>query len=358
MGRVSTKRPRVPEADRNRVLMLRGGKMTFKKIAQKLHYDPSTVRRIYLKFEKTGSIRDRPRSGRPRKLTDRERRALVFSFLKDRFISTSQASEYATESGLPQISQRSIQRYLKAYRMHSYMPSLVPKFTPAHCRARREFSRKYQSIGLENFRRFIYSDEAMFERLGHGKRQRVWDRRRKQLTDRRTVGVTKFGGGKIMVWAAISYFGLHGVVRIRGTMNSAAYLDLLKAQLDPILANHFGARQLHPARTRAIFIHDNASCHVANIVKNWLQVQQCGHIHIPPNSPDLNPIEHVWALFKNEVYSRKECANLEELWATIEIVAEEVRNSDEWLRKIRNLIDSMPARVLAVRKSKGKATRY
>lgn len=43
---------------------------------------------------------------------------------------------------------------------------------------------------------------------------------------------------------------------------------------------------------------DNASFHKSAKVKELIEQVGCRLIYLPPYSPDLNPIEHVWANLK------------------------------------------------------------
>ena len=74
----------------------------------------------------------------------------------------------------------------------------------------------------------------------------------------------------------------------------------------------------------------------------------------PPQSPDLNLIEHLWQHLKKKLaeYETKSCGILE-LWERVEV---------EW-NKIPvdiciNLIESMPRRIAEVLKVKGGYTKY
>ncbi len=76
------------------------------------------------------------------------------------------------------------------------------------------------------------------------------------------------------------------------------------------------------------------------------------HSHWPPHSPDLNPIENLWATLKEKIYWRNP-----RTIAELKKVAQE-----EWkkipMSRIQTLVDSMENRLAAVRRAKGGTTRY
>ena len=51
-----------------------------------------------------------------------------------------------------------------------------------------------------------------------------------------------------------------------------------------------------------IFMHDNAPVHTACIIKQILEELHIQVMLWPPYSPDLNPIENLWAIMKQEIY--------------------------------------------------------
>lgn len=54
----------------------------------------------------------------------------------------------------------------------------------------------------------------------------------------------------------------------------------------------------------SIFMHDNTRVYIVTIVKELLQGIGIEVMLWPPYSPDLNPIENLWALLKAEIYRR------------------------------------------------------
>ena len=62
--------------------------MSARDVARHFQRDESTIRRLLNRFQQTGNVADRPRSGRPRKTTLRKDRFLTTSSRRKRFLSS------------------------------------------------------------------------------------------------------------------------------------------------------------------------------------------------------------------------------------------------------------------------------
>lgn len=100
------------------------------------------------------------------------------------------------------------------------------------------------------------------------------------------------------------------------------------------------------------FQHDNDPKHTAYDVRMWLAHHIKHTLPHPPQSPDLNPIEHLWEELDRRVKKRAISTKAELKVALME----------EWqnigAETTQKLVSSMPNRLEAVIKQKGLATKY
>ena len=112
-----------------------------------------------------------------------------------------------------------------------------------------------------------------------------------------------------MVAGGISEYGLSNLVFCSGTMNNFSYkqfLLFLKKDMDNLKEKNLLEKDL-------IFQQDNASCHKSKESLEAIEVLFGDNkIWWPANSPDLSPIETVWAILKREL-SKTKNSNLNEL---------------------------------------------
>ena len=85
------------------------------------------------------------------------------------------------------------------------------------------------------------------------------------------------------------------LVMFEGIMNSEFYQEILATSLIPFIQEQF------PESHR--LMQDNDPKHVSKSTVNWMQERGINWWKTPPESPDLNPIENVWAAMK--MYLRK-----------------------------------------------------
>ncbi len=139
--------------------------------------------------------------------------------------------------------------------------------------------------------------------------------------------------------------GTGRLVAIEGKMNAAKYRDILDENLLQ------SAQDLRLGR-RFTFQQDNDPKHTAKITKEWLHNNSVTVLEWPSQSPDLNPIEHLWRDLEMAVHQRLP-SNLTELERS-------ARRNGSGIPKSRceKLVASFPKRLMAVLNQKGASTKY
>jgi transposase len=103
-----------------------------------------------------------------------------------------------------------------------------------------------------------------------------------------------------------------------------------------------------------IFMHENAPIHKAKLVSDFLAENSILALEWPAQSPDINPIENMWAVLKarrarkKSTPTSKKCLidEMTDLWSE---TSESFRH---------NLSNSLPKRLLEIIKNKGKQISY
>ena len=151
-----------------------------------------------------------------------------------------------------------------------------------------------------------------------------------------------------MIWGAMSSNGVGLICKIEDNLNQHSYIKILDKALLVII------EKIEKDDEKVIFCQDNASCQKASFVLKWLKTKSINVLDFPAKSPDLNPIETLWAIIKiklNQFDNPPE--GILELWERVQQVWNEIDN-----KTCKKLIESVPERIKAVLKSKGRWTKF
>ncbi|KAG5826458.1 hypothetical protein H9Q74_003441 [Fusarium xylarioides] len=244
------------------------------------------------------------------------------------------------------VKLRSLRYLLREMNKRKWMQKKRVALTPLQAGKRLRWAQTYQGI---DWRRVKWSDECMVRR-GQGLKP-IWT----FLSPREALRVgdvqeaRRQGAVRQMFWAAFGHVSRTPLVPLVGNVNAVGIHHLYSFILPWFL------------RAGDIFMHDNASVHTARIVKALLEELQVELMTWPPYSPDLNPIENLWALMKAEIYRlHPELTHAEDTVATQHALVLAAMEAWDSLKDtiLKNLCDTMPNRVAAVIAAEGWYTKY
>uniref|UniRef100_H3GPM9 Tc1-like transposase DDE domain-containing protein n=1 Tax=Phytophthora ramorum TaxID=164328 RepID=H3GPM9_PHYRM len=149
-----------------------------------------------------------------------------------------------------------------------------------------------------------------------------------------------------MIWGSFSAAGKSKLAVLQGRQTSEHYVYTVSEYMLPFAHLHHGMDY--------IYQQDNTSIHRSKFTTAFFEEEGIRVLDWPARSPDLNPIENVWAMMTQIIYHNgKQYDSAAELTAAIYAAWEAVDHT--YLRK---LIDSMPRRCIEVISKQGNTTHY
>jgi len=338
-----------PLTVKNAIKLMQDGIST-RETAQRLKISPATARRIYASNKENMPVN---KGGRPRKIL-----AETVDYLKLQMkrgeLKTAVAATVKANELLPQaVSAVTVRRRLREAGLIAKKVVKRPALKKRHISGRMQFVKKYKEWTEDDWARVVWSDESKINRICSDGIRWVWDDLPGRLNERTVQGTVKFGGGSVMVWSCMSWHGPGYIAKIDETLDSQLYIEILKEDLQ------MSVEEWGMAKDEFIFQHDNDPKHTAKVTRAFLESSNLTEVegrllYWPAQSPDLNPIEHMWAYLKIQLgkYPTRP-TSCQELWERISV---------EWYKIpvefCRSLIRSMPRRLQAVHNAKGKHTKY
>lgn len=312
-----------------------------KLIARDLNIPEQTIytkRRIFLQ---RGHLKPAPKSGRPKKSTDRDRRLICRLSQKDPFKS---AVKIANEIPHLHLSPTTIRRVLfNTGGLKCRRAAKKPFLREINRLARLLWAREHKDWTIDQWKEVIWSDESKYCIRNHASRKvyRPDGKRYHHKYTQKTVKHDK----SVMVWGCFSHAGIGRLHRINGIMNGMKYRTILSQNLYLSAQDLFGASPW-------IFQHDNDPKHTCQLIKGYLRYKRTVILPWPSQSPDLNPIEHLWSKLESDL-QRRDCNTPDQLFEVLKQGWESIDS-----KYMKDLVESMPRRCRAVIKAKGHMTKY
>ena len=175
-----------------------------------------------------------------------------FIRLRDRFVTAESTSRLVVGNRGRPISRYTVRRRLRERRITCHRPYRGLVLTLRHRHQRLIWARNHRGKRWQNV---VFSDESRFNLWDANGRIRVYRRRRERYVNNNCVVENNpYGGGGVMVWAAINYRFKTQLVVCQGNLTARRYIDQV---LRPVVVPPTSKPGL-PARQRAT---TRCTCH-------------------------------------------------------------------------------------------------
>lgn len=310
-------------------------------VSQTFGCSRKTIERLRRRFRATGNVRDRPRSGRPRVTTAADDRYIVTQHLRNRRLS---ATATGRQHGIhPQTVRNRLRQNVQPIR--AYRPYFGQILTRHHRAARRNWCRRHLRWRRNDWNSVLFSDESRFNISHADGRERVYRRRGERFADACVIERDRFGGGSVLVWGGIMGGNKTRLLVINGNINAQNYINnVLTVEAIPFLQRR---------GPNVTLMHDNARPHTAAATRRVLAAHNVNVLDWPANSPDLNPIEHIWDELGRRVRTNHAINTVNDLAAALQV---------EWNNLtapfVQRYVNSMRSRILTCIGQNGGHMRY
>lgn len=295
--------------------------------------------------------------GPKRKLSDRVLRMVKRSLRGKTFSCNSVIRRHNM-----QVSKWTLARALKRSNFQFRRMLRRPAWKPYHLTNRLTFARAHMHWNME-WRTVIFSDEKKWNLDGPDGFKCYWH----SLGGEFKHYSKRVGGGKsIMLWCGFGFGGKFDMKLVRGRINALGYQQMLQ-EVDLVNNGELFAGE------NFVFQQDNAPPHaVRNVIifcllilifmfkfqarstKAWLHQRNIRCLDWPSLSPDLNPVENIWASLARDVY--RDGRQFEDTNTLLGAINQAWDHLD--LNVITDLVDSMKNRLYHVIYNHGRHSGY
>jgi len=309
----------------------------------------TTVEGAINRVATTGTTLAGKSMGRPSSFDDYTKRHLERIIRSDPF-QTIETLQGQLRSMSKDVSRTTVKNWIKKLGFKYRSAASKPKLSDDQKKNRLEWAIEHVGWTNKQWEQVVWSDESRFRVFGHDGKPKVLRKQGERYESCHLLRTVKYGGGSLMVWSCF-WAGDYGpLVFVGGNMNQDSYVDCLSQKFLP-----WYYKLPHLEDGEYIFQEDNAPCHTGGYASWWKNSHSLNVLKDwPAQSPDLNPIEHIWSELARQLRSRRpDIKNTEDLRQTLIEIWEEL--VPEFAK---TLVSSMSKRCQGVIDAKGDATKY
>lgn len=258
-----------------------------------------TFEKLMERFQRTGSVAYNKNTRKKRVLTEENQLNVLLTVAENPHIGQRSISLEVD------VEQRSVQRILKAHKMHPYHIQLFQELFPEDYQRRLEFCLWAQNRRNEqrNFADLVlFGDESTFHRNGSVNRHNFHYYSEEKPHFVRYISQIRWS---LNVWGGIVGNYVIGPYFFEQRVTGEVYLDFLQNHLPELLA-----QVPNETREEMWFLHDGAPVHHTGPIIHFLNatypdrwIGRGGPVTWPARSPDLTKMDFsIWGFVKEQVY--------------------------------------------------------
>ncbi|KAG2455504.1 TCB1 transposase, partial [Polypterus senegalus] len=295
--------------ERGMVVGARRVGLSISQSAQLLGFSCTTISRVYKEWCEKGKTSSMCQSCGQKCLVDaRGQRRMGRLIQADRRATLTEITTRYNRGMQQSICEATTRTTLRRMGYNSRRPHRVPLISTTNRKKRLQFARAHQNWTVADWKNVAWSDESRF--------------------------LLRHSNGRVRIWR-------------KQNENMDPSCLVTTVHVHPFMTT------MYPS-SDGYFQQDNAPCHKARIISNWFleHDNEFTVLKWPPQSPDLNPIEHLWDVMERELRALDvHPTNLHQLQDSILSIWANISKEC-----FQHLVESMPRRIKAVLKAKGGQT--
>ncbi|KAG1490974.1 hypothetical protein G6F53_013169 [Rhizopus delemar] len=171
------------------------------------------------------------KAGRPKLLSNRDDQYLV-RLVTVKGQENAVEARNTLENDLQKVvSAQTVRRSLRRSGLTSFVKPQKPLLSEVNRRKRLDWALNHVDWTIEDWKRVIWSDETKVNRFGSDGKVYAWKQPNEKLKRRYVKQTVKHGGGSLMVWSCISWYGVGYIVDVGKNMDKNVYLSVLQDDL-------------------------------------------------------------------------------------------------------------------------------